>query len=172
MGLATSKAQSVVFGKQGSVLPIHIVKADLRAYRHLIVEPATTLLGKRVPDSTLKKISEDLIGRVNGDDAITMFAYDSGSEPSLKEAIRLKTEVLDYEEGSRTQRTFTFGGEAFIIIRYTVTDSETGATLAVFNSRGFLKDSLWFGGVIDEAIAEANSGVLSYLRGKLEPTND
>lgn len=167
LGLATTKAESLVMGKQSSALPIYISKTDPRTYRNIIIDPPVTALRDKVPADTMKKIYEDLVNRVNSDGDTIYFAYRAEAAPKDPHALRIHIEVLDYEEGSQTLRATTFGGMGYLIVRYTVTDAKTGKTLAIFNGRGFLKDSFMFGGSIDEAIGLANAAVIDYLKGKL-----
>lgn len=167
VGVATRKAGSVAFGEKGSVMMISRSDRNPLDYNRVEVARLTDELGAKMPSAIPGKIQGDLIRRINEDENIKGFyravAFD---QSSVEQALVIEGVVLDYEEGNRAKRAATFGGEAFVIVRFTVRDKNSGETLAVFNSRGFLKDSLMFGGDMNNAIAQVNAGVLQYLRGR------
>jgi hypothetical protein len=168
VSLAGRKAVSVVTGEKSSVRVISISDTNLKEeYHYVQVNRFTSDLAPNLPATLLTDMRVALIQQINESKA-TKSNYAAADAASGKPALVVDCQVLDFEEGSRLQRAATIGGTAHIIARFTIKDSETGKTLAVFNSRGFLSDSLNFGGNIDDAVKTVNLGVIDYLDGKLK----
>ena len=160
------KAGSVAFGEKSSTLVLQLSAQNPKEFRYVEVAPLTSELGAKLPPTLLNDIRVGLIKQINENEN-TRTTYTAGDAVREKPALVVEGVLYDLEKGSRVQRAATIGGTAFLIARYTVKDKATGETLAVFNSRGFLQDSLYFGGDINNAVHQLNLAVIDYLLGKL-----
>jgi len=164
--LFVRKAGSVAFGEKSSTLVLQLSAQMPNEFHYVEVAPLTSELGAKLPPTLLNDIRVALVKQINENED-TKKIYTAGDVAPGMPALVVEGVVYDLEKGSRVQRAATIGGEAFIIARFAIKDKETGDTLAVFNSRGFLQDSLYFGGNINDAVRQLNLGVIDYLKGKL-----
>jgi len=158
---AVRKGSSVAFGKKGSTFSISGEKADLSSYRIVKVAPFISDIGSKSED-VRTKLHEDMIDQLKKSEQFTK-VYGEGELAPGQPMLLIEGRVIDYEEGSRVRRLATFGGEAFIIVRFTLSDAVSGDILATLNSRGFIKDSLAFGGKITDAVDQVNVGVVDFI---------
>ncbi len=163
---AVRKGSSVAFGKKGSIFSISGEKADFSSYRIAQVAPFTSDVGSK-SDDVCTKLHEDMIDQLKKSEQFTT-VYGEGELAPGQPMLLIEGKIIDYEEGSRVRRTMTFGGEAFIIVRFTLSDAVSGDILAILNSRGFIKDSLAFGGKITDAVDQVNLGVVDFIEDRSE----
>lgn len=158
---AVRKGSSVAFGKKGSTFFISGEQANLSSYRIVKVAPFASDIGSK-SDEVRTKLHEDMIEQLKKSERFTA-VHGEGELAPGQPMLLIEGRIIDYEEGSRVRRTMTFGGEAFIIVRFTLSDAASGDILAVLNSRGFIKDSLAFGGKITDAVDQVNAGVVEFI---------
>ena len=158
---AVRKGSSVAFGKKGSTFSISGEEADLSSYRIAQVAPFTSDIGSK-SDEVRNKLHEDMIEQLKKSERFTA-VHGEGELAPGQPMLLIEGRIIDYEEGSRVRRLATFGGEAFIIVRFTLSDAASGDILAILNSRGFIKDSLAFGGKITDAVDQVNAGVVDFI---------
>lgn len=163
--MAARKAKDAFFGTRGTVRPIHVAQKDPAGYPHVILGEFTTDLEDEALCKTLDEIRSHLLRLINEEMNTKAFAAEDAAAGTP--AICISGTLLDCDEGSKIGRATTFGGQAYIIMRYTVTDACTGETLAVFNSRGFIEGNIALGGEMKDVIPVLNYGVIRYLRGEL-----
>jgi hypothetical protein len=167
-GCATTvgrKAKGVFYGSSGIVHPLVLEGKTAAEYPYVIVERFTTEL--KGADDLLGKIHANLIPLINNNDDLNKKAYVAGTAVPGSPALRIEGELLDLSEGDKLRRATTTGGEAYIIMRYTVKDARTGETLAVFNSAGFIGGNIGISGKMDDIIPILNWSVIRYLEGEL-----
>ena len=165
-GCATAgrKVKSVFYGSRGTVHVLAMKDKGADGYPYVIVERFTTEL--RGADKTLGTIRTNLIQLINNNKDPKKEAF-AGATGAGSPALRIEGELLDFSEGDKFKRAATIGGEAYIIMRYTVKDARTGETLAVFNSGGFIAGNIAIGGKMDDVIPVLNWNVIRYLKGEL-----
>jgi len=166
--VAARKAKSAVLGAWDSAFPIVIADRDLAGYPNVIVAKfSCDFEDKLAGVFALSDIRHDLVKQINEDEELKKKALMSAACVSASPTLLIEGELLDCEKGHKLRRATTLGGQAHIIMRYTVKDFSTGEVLAVFNSRGFITGNLTLGGDIKDAIPEVNKGVIRYLKGDL-----
>jgi hypothetical protein len=165
--LFVRKGSSMAFGESGSVSVIKLVAKDPMSYENVIIGEFITDMGGKVPPRIAPELRQDIITQVGKNDKLHYHVFLAEDAPKVPSALVITGEILDYEEGNRTARATTVGGDAFMIVRYTVKDASTGETLAIINSRGFLTGGLT-GGSIDDTVSTANIGIMRYLKGELK----
>jgi hypothetical protein len=163
--VAARKAKSALFGSRGTVRILTLKDKTAAEYQYVMVERFTTdFVGV---DETLVNIRAGLIRQINEDEDLNKKAFATGAAVPGSPALRIQGELLDYDEGSKIKRAMTIGGQAYIIMRYTIKDARTGETLAVFNSGGFVAGDIDLGGTMDDVISILNQNVICYLKGEL-----
>ncbi len=166
-GCATAgrKVKSVFYGSRGTVHVLALKDKSAAGYPYVIVEKFTTELGGA--DETLGTMRTNLVQLINDNKDPKKEAF-VGATGAGSPALRIEGELLDFSEGDKFKRAATIpGGEAYIIMRYTVKDARTGETLAVFNSGGFIAGNIAISGKMDDVIPVLNWNVIRYLKGEL-----
>lgn len=163
--LVVRKAGSVAFGEKSSVWVLNISDSNPKDCHYVQVNAFTSDLGPKLPTTLLNDMRVNLIQQIN-ENKNTKENFSAGDAAPGSPALVVDCQVLDFEKGNRLARAATVGGTAYIIARYTVRN-DSGEVLAVFNCRGFLQDSLWAGGNINDAVQIVNLGVIDYLQDKL-----
>ncbi len=163
--VATRKAKDALFGSSGTVRILTLKDTTAAEYPYVMVEKVTTDFVDA--DETLGDIRTDLIQQINNNEDLNKKAFMAGTAVPGSPALRIEGELLDYDKGSKIKRAATLGGDAYIIMRYTIKDARTGETLAVFNSGGFIAGDIDLGGTMDDVISILNQNVIRYLKGEL-----
>jgi hypothetical protein len=159
--VAARKVGSVVGGKKGDIAVFKGDNVNLAKYTIARVNKLTSELGGN-SEQYLRQIRNDGILQIR---ASGLFKSVLSDEPLVTDqpVLLIDGRIIDYEEGSRAERIATIGGQAFIIMRITLSDAATGETLAMFNSRGFIADALT-GGNVGDTIDPINKGIVEFIK--------
>ncbi len=159
--LGVRKAGSVVTGKKDSVFIITGHNESLTAYKAIAVEKLTSELGGET-ESQLCILHAEIVKQL---EESKLFDCVSTSDSAPKDGIIVRGRIIDYCAGKKWKRIATIGGEAFVIVRFSI-ETADGKLLGEINSRGFVKDALTGGDVKDTAPLICN-GLMNFLEDRI-----